>query len=806
MFNKLNEVSVKSFIVFLFFLFPAIIIAEDSAESRSDSTRVYRVPSITVSSTRANAQNSPVPFAEISKSEIEQSNTAIDLPQLLSEMPSMLSYSENGNGIGYSYISLRGFDQRRISIMVNGIPQNDPEDHNFYWINLSDFGSTLENIQVQRGAGLSSYGPAAIGGSILLSTVNYVKFMGVNISSGIGYQEYGSGDENLSQISSRYAVEYSSGLTDNYAFYAKLGRINSFGYRDQSWAYLNSYFFSAMRFDGDLTTQLNIYGGSQTDGLAYNGVPYSYIKDPALRRSNYSYFSYDSTDGNTITWTTKRRPQEVENFSQPQLEILNDWRISDKVTLKSSVFFKMGEGYFDYDGTGWTGANTFRLNPENGFIDAKDPQNPIIRSFVGNRYGGWIPKVEFEHEKGKLMVGAEVRIHRSKHWGKINFAENLPENYDPDYKFYSYNGVRNIYSLFASESFNVTDELTINVEGQLVSHLYAIENERAGKNFTSYLNTDTILIGNGDRLFEVNYLFFNPRFGLNYNFTETQRAYFSIAHTSREPRRNNLYAASDAAFGSTPLFESIKNEDGQLMYNFNNPLVKPEKMLNFELGWAYLDKNYSININGYLMEYTDELVKSGQLDIFGAPIDGNAPKTRHYGIELSGSVKILDSKSAGTLQITANGTYSKNLIIDYWYNFKNGDFISLKDNSIAGFPDLMANVRLSYTISDFFASFSLKHVGEFRTDNFGDLLTSDPRFQQLLGGSGEYYTVNTVDAYTIMNADFAYTFTEIPGLNKLKLRLHIYNLTNELYAATGFGREYFPAAERSYFLGFELGL
>lgn len=610
----------------------------------------------------------------------------------------------------------------------------------------------------------------------------------------------------MSQISSRYAIEYSSGLTGDYAFYAKLGRINSFGYRDQSWAFLNSYFFSAMRFDGSLTSQINIYGGSQTDGLAYNGLPFDYIKDPAKRRHNYSYFSYDS-DGRTVNWITQRRPQDIENFSQPQFELLNDWKISDNLILKSSLFFKLGEGYFDYDGTGWTDASSFRLTPENGFENAEDPRNPIIRAFVKNKYGGWIPRLEIKHTDGMLMVGSEIRIHRSEHCGKIQYAENLPENYNPDYNFYYYDGARNIFSVFASENYNINEDLSLNAEIQLVNHTYAIENEKAGNNFTRYQTIDGSIKGNGGRIFDVNYLFFNPRFGMNYNFNENHRAYFSVALTSREPRMNNLYNASESWTGSVPLFEKVRVDSANVRYNFNNPLVKPEQMLNFELGWDYSSRLFKLNVNGYWMEYYDELVKSGQLDNFGAPIDGNAPKTRHYGVEILGSADIFESNIYGTLSFAANATFSKNYIVEYYFAKQPDEetfIFDLKDNPISGFPDLMAFARISYIYKDFFTSFQLKHVGEFRTDNFGDMLQNNSQLKAALGSS--YYAVNTVKPYTVLNADFSYTFKKIIGVNSLKLHFHIYNLTNELYASTGFGAEFYPAAERNFFLGFELGL
>lgn len=793
----------KHYLLLLVFLYPIFANADDTKKTKIDSLRLYRIPSITVSAARANSSNSPVPYSEITKSEIKETYSSQDLPHILSQLPSIMTFSENGNFIGYTNMSLRGFDQRRISVMVNGIPQNDPEDHNFYWINLSDFASTIDNIQVQRGAGLSSYGPAAIGGSILLSTVNYANFRGVNISSGIGFQQYGNNNPTTEQISNRFAIEYSSGIVDNYAFYAKLGRINSFGYRDDSWANLNSYFFSAMRFDGDLTSQINIYGGSQVDGLAYNGLPKSYVKDPELRRRNYSYFSYDESDGQSVNWTTSRRKQEVEVFSQPQFELLNDWQISKNLVFKSALFLKMGEGYFDYDGTGWTDANSFRLSPENGFIDAQNPNNPIIRAFVGNKYGGWIPRLELDNSLGKLMVGAEIRIHRSEHWGKIEFAENLPENYNPDYKFYSYDGVRNIISAFASQQFNLTDNISLNTEAQVVNHLYAIENEKAGNIFSQYNQTDGTLVGNGDRLFNINYTFFNPRIGLNFILSDFYRIYLSAAYTSREPRMVNLYAASDSWDGATPLFEKTQAND-TISYNFNNPLIKPERMLNLELGWSYKSTNLIININGYLMEYFDELVKSGMLDLFGAPIDGNAAKTRHYGIEIEASNIVFDSPHSGKLFISTNGTISNNTIVDYNFASKSGEKIQLEGNQIAGFPNLMANLRLTYSISNWFSSIHLRYVGEFRTDNFGDMLTADSRIKSHLGGS--YYSDNIVDAYTVVNFDIGYVIKNFLSLNQLRIHLQVNNLTNELYAASGIGREFFPAAGRNYFLGFELGL
>jgi len=289
---------------------------------KKDSLRVYITPSVTVTSTRAEERKSPVPFSEITNVELENIYTVQDIPQLLSDLPSTYFYSESGNGIGYNKMTMRGFDQRRIAVMINGVPQNDPEDHNVYWLDFPDIGSSLQNIQVQRGAGLSSYGAAAIGGSVNLTTSNFTNERSIRVMSGVGIQEYGGADIFKTNVQ-KYSLELSSGLTGNYAFYGRLSRINSQGYREHSAATLNSYFLSAARFDENVTTQINLFGGPLEDQLTYVGIPKAHVKDLSFRRKNYSDWAYDST-GRDIYYTVDRRERDIENFSQRHYDILTD--------------------------------------------------------------------------------------------------------------------------------------------------------------------------------------------------------------------------------------------------------------------------------------------------------------------------------------------------------------------------------------------------------------------------------------------------------------------------------------------------
>jgi len=773
-------------------------------EKKLDSLKKYISPAVSVSSTNAELRTNSVTFSNISRELLEATQTNQDIPMLLNQMPSIVSYSENGNGIGYSNISIRGFDQRRIAVLINGIPQNDPEDHNLYWINYSDISESMENIQIQRGAGLINYGAAAIAGSINLTGINFSKDKYIKLSTGGGFQEFGGIENNnfLSTNNSKFKFEYSSGLIDEkYAFYGKMSRINSWGYRDQSFSFMNTFYLSAIRYDENLSTQINVYGGNQNDGLAYYGTPKSFTKDVNLRRQNFNYWEYDST-GQNFSFGSEMKRFEVEDFSSPHFEIINEYKISDDITVNSSLFYFTGKGYFDFSGAGWTDASTFRLNESNGFANAEDPRNPIIRSWVSNKQVGWIPKINIKHNDGILTIGAELRLHNSMSNGNLIYAENLPNNFDNNFNFYSYEGNREIFSIFAREIYNIDDNKNINIEAQLVRQGYRLGNEKDGINNTSYYDMNGNIKTGGD-IFNIHYWFLNPRVGFNWNIDEQNNFYTNIAVTSREPRMQNLYQASQSYIGSTPQFASIQLDTNKVGYDFNSPLVKPETMLNVEIGWNYVEQNFSFNSTVYLMEYFNELVKSGQIDIFGRPLDGNADRTRHIGLELASSY-VLFNASNHKLQIDANTTLSQNYIINSDYFTETGDKISLDNNRIAGFSDLIANLSLNYKYENLNLILNGKYVGDLITDNFGDLLRTDDRIKTDLGSG--YYFDNKLDAYFIMNLAINYKFNNIFDTKSINLQMNVNNLTNNLYAAMGNGRFFFAGAERNMYLGIELEL
>ncbi len=701
----------------------------------------------------------PMAFAKITQKDIEDSYVHQDVPEYLSYLPSTTFYSESGNGIGYNYLSIRGFDQRRIAISVNGIPQNDPEDNNVYWHDMPNILSSVGLVQVQRGAGGGVIGYPAVGGSINIITSNFSEKPRFEIGANIGAYN-----------TRKYSASFGSGLiNDKYSIYVNLSKTMSDGYRDLSWVDFNSYYVSAVRYDKDITTQINFYGGPISDGLVYTGLPKDVIKNRELRKANYSYWDWDKDNGKFQPWSVKRKATEIENFSQPHFELLNEFKLNKNITLNSALFLVLGNGFFDYDGS-WAipvyGYNDYFRLLANGY-DTTNVSNALIRATVENTQWGWIPRLSIKHSKGNLIVGGEFRIHRSNHYGNINFAENLPSNVPADYQYYYYNGAKDIINIFANEQYQLTNKFNVLAELQLAYHKYRIYNEK-------YVGND----------FSVDGLFLNPRLGLNYKFTQDLSSYFSFAHVTREPRLKNYYDAAESSAGKVPQFKVDTNGK----YDFTNPLVTPETMNSFELGTNYNTRKLTLSVNLFYMMFTNEIVKSGQLDRFGQAITGNMDKTTHSGIELSGTFK-----PSRYFDFTLNGTYSKNRITEGYYYKNDSTKYDLKNNSISGFPDITANGIVRFNYDGFFAQVWLKYVGGFYTDNFGDIT-----------GITKYD--NKVDSYFVSNMLISYKFKVKPIFNSVKVFVQGNNIFDNLYAAYGSGEEFFPAAERNFTAGVKVEL
>lgn len=746
-----------------------LVVAKASAQ---DSVKKVYSKEVIVTGFPAEENITPVPYVSITKEKIERSAEYKDVPSILSNQPSMVFYSQSGLYSGYSFGNIRGFDQRRLSILVNGIPQNDPEDHNVYWIDMPDLASSSTKMTIQRGAGTAFYGPAAIGGSINVVTAPAI------VPSYVVSAMYGSYN------TAKFAVEINSGLIDNkYAVSARLSKFKSDGYRNADKNDLNAYHLSLMKYDSVFSYQFNFYGGIIEDGLDYYGIFPDSVRgnfsDKELRKTNWSE-----------SFTYERRPEEGESFFQPHYEFLSTWNLNNNTKLTNSLFYIQGDGQFDFDGTwvrpftGYSHSYYYRLTPEYadkyGFTALTDTTlgNELTRGYVGNKQFGWLPRIEYKHESGTLNVGGEVRIHRSLHWGKLLSAAKLPADLPGDYHYYEYNGGKDVLSLYASEQFQLSKDVGITGSLQLVNQKYKFFDEKPFYVDSALASTNGLLPGFTSHDFTVPLTFLNPRLGVNVILSDALTSFGSVSYTTREPRLKDYY---NAEFFTEPNFQ--KTQFGT--YDYTQPLIRPESLLDVELG---VRLNTSIgggvltsSLGAYYMPFTDELIKTGKLDRFGSSIVGNAESVVHMGVEYNGRYAYRT-----LFEVGLNFTISKNEI---------KQFDSYIDPELPvgktpiGFPSVMGAFDLHVNITD---GIGVGLIGRYVGEMYGDIENSNT-FKN--------------DGFFVADANLSFIEKDLLGLNFVKVTFQINNIANTLYTSyVESGAGFFVGAPMNLYGGLELGL
>ncbi|OQY71149.1 MAG: hypothetical protein B6D45_10480 [Ignavibacteriales bacterium UTCHB3] len=575
---------------------------------------------------------------------------------------------------------------------------------------------------------MAFYGPPAIGASINLVTNKPFVEPG-------GSFEVGTGSYNTM----KYSLSGNSGLIGNrFMFRFRGTKLESDGYRDNSWAQIWRFFVSASYYDDIQSFSLTAFGGPQKDGLAFYGISKVLNEDENRRKFNPGAASKDR-----------------EALNQPQISLNHNLKISENLWLNNIVYFMSGDGFFDFDASYGT-HDYFRLDTSIAI-----PANLIMRAFVDNDQYGWLPQLEYRYPEGKVLVGGEVRFHRSIHWGRIESGTGLPDyvvGEKADRHFYEYKGGKDIYSGFVGVQHQVDEKVSLTAKLQMIYQRYKIFDEK-------FVGTD----------FTTPYFFVNPQIGVNYQVANNISVYGSVALTKREPPLKNLYEAESASWGAVPQFE-VKPV-GQ--YDFDNPLVKPETLLNIEGGARYTSAKFHGSINFYFMNFENEIVPSGGLDVFGQPRVGNAGRTQHIGVEFEGFVKL-----PWRLQFDVNGNISRNRYLDFTEYDDFGAPKSRNGNYIANAPELILNFGLNYLSESFFAGIHLNHTGVQFTDN-----SANP--------DGNTSTELTVDPFTVVNlsAGIKYSY----GGVALRLTFEVNNLFNKKYFMNGFYWDnFFPAAERNF--------
>lgn len=720
-------------------------------------------PEVIVSFRRADSRINPMTVSNIGAEEVQRAPPMKDLPVLLARQPSITYHSENGNAMGYSTLRMRGFDQRRLAISINGIPQNDPEEFNVFWVNFFDIQGVVEDIQVQRGAGSSLYGPAAIGGAINIRAMPYRP-------NPFARFEVGRGTYNTQ----RYTAEVNSGLlSDRVVVFGRLSRLLSDGYRDWSWTEFWRFFGGITLYGERSSLTLQAYGGPQKDGLAFSGIPKA-ANDKTIvdafggkidRRYNFSSLDRDT-----------------ENFHQPHVELHHDLKLSSVLGLNQSLFWIQGKGYFDFGGT-FRSADYLRL--PDGFVSEEERGLPLFisrpdvtalfRANLDQWQIGWVPRVSYVTENLSVTSGIELRLHRSLRWGRIEEGVGLPAELvgsSNDVRVYSFRSEKKMASIFVSSVYRIHQRWAVQGDLQLTYRKYRFYEE--------------VFFGNE---FEKPYVFANPRLGITYNPGQPLSVYASAAFAQREPRMKSLYDGEEAGAGFLPAFEL--NPDGSL--DTDRPAVDSENLVDIEFGAKWNGERARVSANFFYMDFRDEIVPSGKLDQFGVPRTGNADHTLHAGLEFDAALGI-----APGLQLKGNATLSRNRFKRFDEFATRSDFsvvrISRDDNPIAGFPDESGNIGLVYVRHSLNAGINLAYVGTAYADNSAGRLPDGTRSDDLV-----------IDPYTMLDATVAYEFSRFQTLDGLRISIAVNNVLDRKVLSFGnvgaVGPQFFPAATRHVFVG-----
>ncbi|WP_339867471.1 TonB-dependent receptor [uncultured Algoriphagus sp.] len=481
-----------------------------------------------VSATRASA-TTPTTFQTIDKAELAKRNLGQDIPILLNFTPSVVTNSDAGAGIGYTSMSIRGSDQSRINVTVNGIPMNDAESHGVFYVNMPDFASSVDNLQIQRGVGTSTNGAATFGASLNFQTDTRQDEPYAEILNSAG-----------SFNSWRHTVKAGTGLLNNrFAVDARLSKITSDGYVDRAFSDLKSFFVSGGYYGENHVVKLNVFSGKEQTYQAWYGLPESKLENDRT----FNYYTYDN---------------ETDNYQQDHYQLIYTGKIGSNWKTNAALHYTYGRGYYEQYREDDDFASYALPDVEIGgeIISSTDI---IRRRWLDNDFFGGIASINYISDDGKwdVILGGGANRYDGDHFGEIIWARVAGETNIRD-RYYDNNAVKDDRNIYLKATHEVTPGLFLFGDLQLRGIDYSF----------SGVNDDQRIVDGEEK-----YTFFNPKFGLSYERSNGQVWYASYAVANREPKRSDF---TDNPITEIPKPErlndieaGVRAQKGKFNYNAN---------------------------------------------------------------------------------------------------------------------------------------------------------------------------------------------------------------------------------------------
>ncbi len=677
-------------------------------------------------------KSSPFAYSEISDKEIANKNLAQDLPVLLEHQTSMVVTSDAGSGVGYTSMRLRGSDATRINVTVNGVPLNDSESHSVFWVNMPDFASSVNSIQLQRGVGPSTNGSAAFGGSLSLNTQQIRQNALISLNG-----SYGSFNTKKISFSATTGL-----INEQFTIEGRYSKITSDGYVDRASSDLTSYFFSVSKIGEKSSFRFNLISGSERTYQSWWGVPEARLTgDEEALRTHYfnnigSIYNTNSDSinlfGSDRKYNYYQYDNQVDDYKQDHYQFIYGQKINDRWNTNLTLHYTRGKGFFEEFRYNDAFVN-YRLGPfEDDNSEAILSSDLVRRRWLDNHFYGAIFNSSYElNANVNLVTGVSANRYDGDHFGNVIYSERVQiEN--PDFRYYDSDSDKRDYNAYVKLNYKLRDNVLLfgDIQSRYISYQ------------TSGTDNDLLEID-----VDTSYNFINPKFGITYLFNEQSSFYASASKAQREPVRSDF---TDAIGISVPQHES---------------------MWDYEVGWRYQSPKLTLSSNLYSMQYSNQLVLTGAVNDVGAPVRTNVDKSYRLGIEIESGLKLNDH-----LNWQANLSLSRNKINNFAeiiLDYDNGGMVvnEFKHTDISFSPNIIGGSMFEYLLNDHLTVKLLtKYVGKQFLDN-----TSN--------------TQKYIDAYVVNDMIFVYS-PKIKGVNKMEIKLLVNNMLDHRYASNGYTYSY----------------
>lgn len=692
------------------------------------------VDDVFVYATRAK-ENSATTFKNISKEDIRKTNLGQDIPYLLDQTPGVVIGSDAGAGIGYTNMTIRGSDNQRINVTLNGIPLNDAESMGSFFVNLPDFASSVESIQIQRGVGTSTNGAGAFGASLNIQTdaLEITPYAELNNSFG-------------SFNSWKNTIKAGTGLINNkYAFNTRLSRIVSDGYIERASSDLKSFYFDGGLYTEKHTLKATIFSGKEKTYQAWNGVPEPLIKGDRSLLTDYAYNAIGIYGGPEMdrllnadrTYNQFSYNNQTDNYTQTHAHLHYTSRINDKVNLNAALHYTRGAGYYeeyraDNKFTDYGLQNVLITDDDDNIIATISRTDLIRRRWLDNHFYGLTYSANYQASNNlNFTLGGAANQYKGDHYGQVIWAQ-YASNSTIDGKYYLNDAKKTDINIYAKADYKLDSWLfNLDVQGRHINYQGEGDDNKI-KNLS----------------FEDNLLFINPKFGMTYFLNNNTNIYLSYAYAGKEPVRKDY------------------------VENPRNEFPKPEFMQDIEAGYRFKNEQFNFGANLYAMLYKDQLIPTGALNDTGGALRVNIPTSHRIGAELD-AAWVISKQFTWKATVALSENKIKNFVEYYTVYDNENDWNIVAEKSIDHGKTNIAMSPSAILSNDitFFAtpdlSFGLlsKYVSRMYMDNTSAKARS-------------------IDPFFVNNFRSVFTFRSW-GLDRVDINLTINNILNHKYETGG---------------------